>query len=399
MKSTNLRNKNLLIIAPNFFTPIKEEILRIRSYFSSVHVVIPQPFFPRSLLNIQTIREKYLWISRTYPDTAKFYNINVKFYHPKSLVLPFNFMRKRAPEFFFRDFIRKISKIDLKVSLIHAHRVDYGYMGARLKEKYNIPLIITTHGSDVYDFPFRGKYEYFIAKYVIKHADHIIAISRREAKCLLFIGCPIEKISVIPNPVDTRLFRPLSQNTCRSLLGLPSNKKILVTVGNLTEVKGHIYLLKAMASITNKREDVLLAIIGSGPLKKFLLKEISRLKLDQKVLMAGERAHEEIPLWLNASDIFVLPSIDEGVPSSILEAIACGKPVVASNVGGIPDIILTNEIGFLIPPRNPKALSNAILEAIDKHWDSETIRKHAMQYSIENITNRIIELYIKIVES
>ncbi|MCC6019361.1 MAG: glycosyltransferase family 4 protein [Candidatus Verstraetearchaeota archaeon] len=399
MTLINLRDKNLLIITPNFFTPIKEEILAIRNHFYSIYVAIPQPFFPKNLLNIQSIREKYLWISYAYSDITEFHNTNVRFYYPKSLILPLNFVKKRAPEFFSKSLLQKVSKSNLKVNLIHAHRLDYGYIGARLKERYNIPLIITTHGSDVYDFPFKGRYEYFVTKYALKHADHIIAISNREAKTLLSLGYSIDKISVIPNPVDTRLFRPLPQNKCRSLLNLPSNKKILLTVGNLTKVKGHIYLLEAMASITSKEEDVLLVIVGSGPLKNFLLKEIDKLKLKQKVLMVGEKTHKEIPLWLNASDIFILPSIDEGVPSSILEAIACGKPVIASNVGGIPDIISTNEIGFLIPPRNPKALSNAIMEALDKHWNSETIRKHAMQYSIENIANQIIELYFKILKS
>jgi glycosyltransferase involved in cell wall biosynthesis len=395
MSKVILRDKNLLVISPNFFTPIREETLAVSNYFSTVYVVIPQPYFPRSLLRIKYIYERYQWISLAYPDIAAFNKTNIRFYHPKSLIVPLNFIKRRTEDFFASSLLQTADKNDLKADLIHAHRLNYAYMGACFKEKYSIPLLATTHGSDVYDFPFKGVHEYSIIKYVLKNADHIIAISHREASYLSTLGYPYSKISVIPNPVDTKLFRCLPQDKCRALLGLPVNKKILLSIGSLTKVKGHTYLLEAMTSIAPKRKDVILVIIGAGSLRKFLLNKIGKLKLNQKVLLVGEKPHKEIPLWLNSADLFILPSINEGIPSSLLEAIACGKPVVASNVGGIPDIVSTSDIGLLVPPRDSEALSNAILEALDRHWDTNAIRKHAMRFSLENIANQITELYLK----
>ena len=399
MVANELTNKNLLIIAPNFFTPIMDETLSIRPYFSSVYVLIPQPLFPRSLLHISSIREKYLWVSLAYPNTTKFYNANIRFLHPKSLVLPFDFMRKRALEIFSKSSLQKVSNSNLKANLIHAHRMDYGYIGTRLKEIHNIPLIITTHGSDVYNFPWRGKYEYSIARFVLRNVNHIIAITRREAELLLSLGCPANKISIIPNPVNVNIFRPISQSKSRSLLNLPLNKKIILTVGTLTEVKGYTYLIDTAYVISKTRQDIILVIVGSGPLKNFLLSKIKKLELNNKVLMVGEKPHKEIPLWLNASDLFVLSSVDEGLPSVVLEAIACGKPVVATQVGGIPDVVSSSDIGILVKPRDKEALAQAILEALNRKWESEKICEYAQKYSLKNVVRQILQVYQQVLGS
>jgi glycosyltransferase involved in cell wall biosynthesis len=398
-KTAILKNKNLLVITPNFSTPIKDEVLSVRSNFSLVYVLIPQPLFPKSFLRVPRIREKYLWVSLAYPDTTKFYSFDIQFLHPKSLVLPFSFMRKRALEFFSKSSVQKIYYSNLKFDLIHVHRMDYGYIGARLKETYNVPLIITTHGSDVYDFPWRGKYEYSIARFVLRSANHIIAITHKEAELLLSLGCPANKISIIPNPVNVNIFRPISRSKSRSLLNLPLNKKIILTVGSLTEVKGHTYLIDAAYVISKTRQDIIFIIIGTGPLKNFLLSKIKKLGLSNKVLMIGEKPHEEIPLWLNASDLFVLPSVNEGLPSVILEAIACGRPVVATRVGGIPDVVSSSAIGILVEPRDRKALAQAILEALNRKWESEKIREYAQKYSLKNIVRQILQVYQQVLDS
>jgi glycosyltransferase involved in cell wall biosynthesis len=362
-------------------------------------VLIPQPLFPRVLLRVPNIRERYLWVSLAYPNHIGFYNTKIRFLHPKSLVLPFGFMRKRSLQFFSRSSLRKVGKSALKFNLMHAHRLDYGYIGVKLKERYNTPLVITTHGSDVYDFPWKGNYEYSLARFILRNVDHVIAITRNEFELLLSLGCQSNKISVIPNPVDVNVFRPISQLKSRSLLNLPLQKKIILTVGTLTEVKGHIYLIDAMKLISKIRGDVVLVIVGSGPLKNLLSAKVKKLGLNGKVFIVGEKPHNEIPLWLNASDLFVLSSINEGLPSSILEAIACGKPVVATRVGGIPDIISSSDVGILVEPKDTYALAQAILEALDRKWEFEIIRENARKYSIRNVVNQILQVYQQVLSS
>jgi glycosyltransferase involved in cell wall biosynthesis len=397
--SEELLSKNLLVIAPNFSTPIMEETLSVKPYFSSVYVLIPQPLFPRVLLRVPNIRERYLWVSLAYPNHTEFYNTKIRFLHPKSLVLPFGFMRKRSLQFFSISSLRKVGKSALKFNLMHAHRLDYGYIGVKLKERYNTPLVITTHGSDVYDFPWKGNYEYSLARFILRNVDHVIAITRNESELILSLGYRSNKISVIPNPVDVNVFRPISQLKSRSLLNLPFQKKIILTVGTLTEMKGHIYLIDAMKLISKIRDDVMLVIVGSGPLKNLLLTKVKKLGLNGKVFMVGEKPHNEIPLWLNASDLFVLSSINEGLPSSILEAVACGKPVVATRVGGISDVISSSDVGVLVEPKDTYALAQAILEALDRKWDFEIIRENARKYSIRNVVNQILQVYQRVLSS
>jgi glycosyltransferase involved in cell wall biosynthesis len=122
---------------------------------------------------------------------------------------------------------------------------------------------------------------------------------------------------------------------------------------------------------------------------------VKKYGLEDYVMLVGGRRHEEIPIWMNASDIFILPSLKEGFPIVIPEAMACGKPIVATNVGGIPEAIIHNDLGILVNPRDSEELASAMLEALERRWNPEVILKHAEKYSWSNLAEQIVSVYQK----
>ncbi|MEM3447572.1 MAG: glycosyltransferase [Nitrososphaerota archaeon] len=383
----------MLVISPHFKLFLREQITSIASFFQKLTVMVPRPYFPSFLLNVPYINNKFPFL-RSITESCKkerLEKIDITF--PKFFAFPLSIMRDRTLISCGHSISRMLKRNKIEFDIIHAHRLDIGFSGALLKDHWGKPLIITSHGSDVYEFPFRNNFTYAIVRYTLQRADHVIAVCRSDANKILSLGLNPRKLSLIPNGFNESLFSPLPQRYARTKLGLLINKKILLSVGTLHEVKGHIYLIRAMYRISKIRNDVIAVIIGSGPLEKKLRKEITKLGLDESVILMGWEPHNRIPLWINASDIFVLPSLNEGHPTVIAEALGCGKPIIATKVGGIPETVINEEIGLLIDPADTQALTQAINEALNKKWSTEKILEHAKNYSLSTITKRLFEIY------
>jgi glycosyltransferase involved in cell wall biosynthesis len=304
-------------------------------------------------------------------------------------------MRRRNYYLAAKSCVSMISKNRVDFSLIHTHFLGNGFIGAYLKNKYGKPLVVTAHGGDVYDLPFRDRWYNSLARFVLAEADQVITVCKFNAEKLLSLGISSNKLYIIPNGYDEGLFKPISRSKAREKLGLPLNKKILLSIGNLVDAKGHTYLISAMSLVLRKRKDVLLIIVGSGSLKELLQSMAKKYGLGDYVMFAGGKKHEEIPIWMNASDIFILPSLQEGFPTVVPEAMACGKPIVATNVGGVPEAITHNDLGILVNPGDSEGLASAMLEALERKWNPEIILKHAEKYSWRNLAEQIVSIYQK----
>ena len=321
---------------------------------------------------------------------------NCHVYQTPVTYLPLDFDYQRMGERHFRA-VGKVIR-DEKIappSLMHAHFIwSSGYAGMRLKEKYGVPFIVTGHGYDVYDIPFRSAAWKKRICQVLNAADHIITVSRTNLECLEKLGVETP-VSVIPNGFNARQFHPTSREESRNTLGLPPDRKIILTVGNCNRDKGQWILIEAMTEIQRLHPDVLCIIVGSGELYPALQKKIADLGLQGSVIMPGAKPHAEIPLWMNACDIFVLPSLNESFGVVNIEALACGKPVVASNAGGIPEILIADSYGLLCEPGNPADLSKKIIQALNTEWDSQAIREYAQRYTLDTVTKEILAVYGK----
>ncbi len=278
--------------------------------------------------------------------------------------------------------------------LIHAHTLCLdGPAAVRLGRLVGAPVICTMHGSDVNILPQESRLARRAARWTIQNAAALVAVSAELERKALSIGVPKREIAIVPSGADLERFVPIEQRQARDRLGLPRAGKIIVYISRLDRLKGLSYLLVALKRVLERRRDCMLALVGEGPDRRYLEQQAAQLGLAESVHFAGIRPHAEIPLWINASDLVAHPSLSEGSPLPIYEALACGKPIVASRVGGIPELITSEAYGLLVPPADPLALAEALGHGLEKTWDAALIREHGAQYSWDASAERLIGLY------
>ena len=370
----------------------KDQIEKLSENIFNVNVFVRSNHFFDILAHISS--QKYGKYSTSRKINKLGLPNNCGIYPTSVLYAPCDFDYLRMGERHFKSVCKTIRQNQVQPpSLVHSHFLwSSGYVGKRLKEEYDVPFIATGHGYDVYDLPFRSDAWRRRICDVLNSADHIITVSYSNLACLekLDIETPV---SVIPNGFDDKIFYPRNKDECRVKLNLPLDKKILLTVGNCVAIKGHRYLIEAMKMIHTDHPDVLCVIVGSGELYATEMAMISRLGLSECVWMVGGKPHEEIPLWMNACDVFVLPSLNEGNPTVLVEALGCGKPFVGTRVGGVPEMICSEEYGILCEAGNVGGLFWALEEALKRDWDPGCIVDYTKKFKWGDICKEIENIY------
>lgn len=297
---------------------------------------------------------------------------------------------------FFNVFhsLRKLRKMDV----IHVQWPIPNGLGALfLKKIYGIPYINTIHGEEVH---LSKRYHMLFAlRWLVNNSSKTITNSSATRKFCLEAGLDGEKIEVIPFGVDTDFFRSLD---------VYKDEKIfqILSVGYLIERKGFEYLIRAMPHVLTEHENARLKIVGSGPLESKLKALIYELDLGDQVEIIKNVSDEKLLMMYNSADLFVLPSIvdsqgnTEGLGVVLLEAMACGVPVIGSDVGGISDIIKNMETGVLIPEKNSYVISQVISNLIINRDLREKISDNGLnsvrkKFSWGKITEYYISIYSK----
>ncbi len=322
---------------------------------------------------------------------------NVSIYPVPLLYLPIDHQFKRVGERYYNAIENLLQGSKAFPDIIHAHFVwPNGFVGAKLKEKHKVPFVVTAHGYDIYDLPFRDAEWKGRIEAILNAADVVVTVSNSNRECVkrLNVTTPVK---VVPNGFRHDLFYPVRMETCRKALNLPINRKILLSVGNLVEVKGYAHLIDAISEVVQERMDVLCLIVGRGELKHRLEKKVSSLGLEQYVRLIGGKPHGEIPLWMNACDLFVLPSLRESFGIVQVEAMACGKPVVATKNGGSEEIVTPGKTGLLCDAADPRSLAESIVRALDMPWDADAIADEVRPYSWECIGREISWIYSSLI--
>lgn len=306
---------------------------------------------------------------------------------------------------------RVIEKYD--VDLIHAHfAYPEGFVGVLAREKIKRPLIVTIHGYDLLTEPSIGyglrlhKHYDLIIRSVLKKADAIILASKAlymEASRILSNN-EIGKIHLIPNGVDVNKFNPSIDGSEIKRLYKAEGKYIVFTARYHRSVYGIAYLIMAAKLVISKRKDVIFIIGGDGPLLNYHKELAGKLGVKDYIVFTGAIPRDIIPKYYAASDIVVVPSLQESWGLVATEAMACGKPVIASNVGGLPDQIIDGFNGFLVPPRSPKAIADKILYLLENPSEARRIGRNGRmlaeeKYDIEKRVDKIIEIYKKLLEN
>ena len=240
--------------------------------------------------------------------------------------------------------------------IIHTHAwgtLCEGVIGAKLAR---VPIVIHgEHGTIQHN----GK-NIYIQRLFWNLTNKVLSVSdAHKRKLVNTIGCSSEKIKVISNGVDTEYFLVVKENDALRLsLGIAVEEVVIGTVGRLVPVKNQEMLIRSFAALKERCSNVKLILVGDGPLKDKLVQLAVDLGISSSIIFLGRRA--DIPNILNMMDIFVLPSICEGMSNTILEAMSCGLPVIATDVGGNPEIVKRDVTGFLVPTNNKNALADAI---------------------------------------
>ena len=244
-----------------------------------------------------------------------------------------------------------------------------------------VPVVLKVHGSDVNLFT-RSFWRRLQIRLACNAADKVVCVSRALADRLAQIGVKPERLDVIYNGVDPKRFAIGDRDSARASLGIPPSAPIVLFVGNLLNTKGAADLFDAFLRLRHRRPEAVLVFVGDGPAGAGLEERARDLGLVGQVRFTGKLAHAELGKWYAAADLLSLPSHAEGVPNVILEAMACGRPVVATRVGGIPEV-LPDYAGRLVEPKNPQALADALEEALSSRWDTARIVAHAAAFTWE----------------
>ena len=323
---------------------------------------------------------------------------NVKVYPTPIIYGPFDFQYKKIGKKHLKIIKKIIEKYLIEFDLILALFIwTSGYVGSKLKEIYKVPLIVEGLGYDVYDLPFRDIIWKKKIKNILNNSNKIITISNYCQKFINKLNITTS-LKILPLGIRTDLFFLQNSNICRKKLNLPYNKKIILNIGSLIDIKGQIYLINAVKTIKKYQDDILCVIIGSGKLKNKLNRIIIKLKLEQEIRIIDRRPRSELPLWMNACDVFAFPSLKESFGVVQIEALACGKPVVATRNGGSQEIIKNEKLGILIEPKNSSELANAIIRVMNESFDQNYISNYAKKnYSWQNIIPRIVNLMQEVI--
>jgi glycosyltransferase involved in cell wall biosynthesis len=232
-----------------------------------------------------------------------------------------------------------------------------------------VPAVIKLHGSDV-NVIAREAGPRRLVGWALARAARVIAVSRALADEVIALGADRARVRVVMNGVDGQLFHPRDRAAARRALDL-ADGPLVVYVGNLKEDKGVLDLATAFVQLAARRPDGRLALIGGGAMRERL--DAIAATVPGRMIVAGPQPFDRVPVWMAAADVIALASWAEGTPNAILEALASGRRVVATAVGGVPDLVTSPALGTLVPPRDPAALEHALDAAIDQPYDPEAI--------------------------
>ena len=331
---------NLLVLSHTYNSFIKDPIEIISKDFNKIYVlvrykpiaalgnIIPLKFFKS--------RKKH---SRRYSIDLTNKPDNVEIILVPLWYLPFKFFNKFIGPLHAKAVLRILKRRKIKFDIIHAHfGWSAGYVGMIIKEKYKKPLVITGHGYDVYDLPFRSDYWKAMMREVFIRADRLLTVSKKNRDYIKKIDIK-KKVTIINNGYSNSLFWYIEKEKAKNILNLVDNRKIILTIGNLEKVKGYDILIKALKIVSIIRKDFLCLHIGDGSKISYIKKLISEYDLNENVKLLGRKPHNELVYWFGACDFFISSSLFEGNPTVMFEALGCGKPFIGTEVGEIPEVI------------------------------------------------------------
>ncbi|MBK5113290.1 MAG: glycosyltransferase [Candidatus Heimdallarchaeota archaeon] len=384
-----LADKTLLIITPYYPDEknkdvqgifVKDQINEIKKHFKKIYVIA-------FVLNSLKISKK----NRLYKNYS--YD-NVSVFYLRSLYFPLEFSGGIRIDNRHTKLLRFIKKKDLKFDLVHAHfSWPSGFIASKIKDQLNIPYILTVHENFTW-FKSELKNDYKEYRSAWTKADRILRVNMQDYKHLMSYN---ESVEFFPNAVSSR-FKPLDKQLVREELEL-KQKEFIFALGIHVKRKGFQDLIIAMKDIKQEKPQLKCYIGGKGPKTKFLKRLIRKHDLSNHVELLGFLSNEMYVKWLNACDLFIFPSHSESFGVTVVEALTCGKPVVATYNNASEFILTENYLGLLVNSRSPTDLAMGIIKALNINWERKKILDFATRFLPAKINEKLLHYYQSILEN
>ncbi|RDH83771.1 MAG: hypothetical protein DIZ80_06435 [endosymbiont of Galathealinum brachiosum] len=351
-------------------------------------IVCPLPWFPK--IKMLRFLDKWYQLANV-PEKYEIDGLTV--YSPKYFLLP------KVSESFhdvlmgmrLEPFIKALHNKQ-KIDVINSHWLYPDSVAVdRVAKKINVKHIATGLGCDINDsLTQRSKADKILK--MLQNIGGVTVVSSRLKQVLVSNGIKEDNIKVILNGVDVNKFKLLDSDINRKKLNLDKSSKIILYVGRLSFEKSIDSLINAFHKIHHTNIELLLVIIGDGPELGFLHEIVESLGLNKVVKFIGKVSHDEINSWFSSADIFCLPSLREGCPNVVLESLSSGCPVVASDVGALPDLI-TKDSGLLFEPKNIDDISNKLTLALNHKWNRKLIHDSMKSFTWEEVASQYFQVY------
>jgi teichuronic acid biosynthesis glycosyltransferase TuaC len=271
-----------------------------------------------------------------------------------------------------------------------------GYAALKIGKALGVPVVAMGVGSDVHSIG--DRFSAMHTRTVLREADFLVAISDDLRKRMVVMGASPEKTRAVVSGCDVSVFHPADRLAARQKLGIDPAAEAVVYIGRMDVKKGLRELVEAAVSLHPLRPSLHVYMVGEGSSDKPLIEDaIQTSNATSYIHVLPGCAFDDVAVWMAAADLVTLPSYMEGCPNVVLEALASGRPVVATNVGGIPEI-LNNECGRLVPPREPAMLAEALASVLDRTWDAKAISAHGSR-SWEMVAGELFEIFESLVSA
>lgn len=356
---------------------IRERMFRVADELR-LTVISPQPWFPLQSL-IRKIKPHFR------PEAPEHeWQSGIDVFRPRYFSVPgiFKSLDGWLMSVGARKTVRRLRRQG-RVDLIDAHfAYPDGYAASRVADEIGVPFTLTLRGTEVRhacDPRLRTK-----VISALRRANTVFAVSSSLRDLALELGVPAERTLVVGNGVDAGRYFPMPREQARRALGLPPDASVVITVGGLVERKGYHRVIACLPELSAQFPTLHYLAVGcAGPEGDFttqLEHQVEHLGLRDRVHFTGGLPAEGVRQALSAADVFVLSSRNEGWANVLLEAMACGLPVVASDVGGNAEVVCRPEVGCIVPFDDHAALASALSRALSIAWDRAAIRRYAEEH-------------------
>jgi teichuronic acid biosynthesis glycosyltransferase TuaC len=368
---------------------IRERMFRVARHRPLV-VVAPQPWFPGQSL-IRRFRPHFRPAAKRH-ETMQ----GVEVFRPRFFSVPGAlksldgvFMALGA----FSTVRRLVRERDVNVLDVHFGYPD-GHAGRLLARWLSLPMVLTLRGKEARQATTALRRPLASA---VRSADRVITVSSALRDVAVELGADPARVQTIGNGIDLAKFRPIPRNDARRALGIPQEARVLVTVGTLVERKGFNRVIEVMPRLLETMPDLHYLVVGGagaeGDDSQQFRAQVSSLGLEKRVHFVGPVSPEQLHVPLSAANVFVLATRYEGWANVLLEAMACGLPVVATDVGGNPQVVSHAGLGRIVPFGDADALAGALQEALHTDWNRRVIRGHAEANSWEMRIPQVVDVF------